>query len=305
MKLRIIFAGTPDIAVLLLRALSADDRFEIPLVITQQDRPAGRYLELRMSPIKAEAAVSGIEVLQPENINSEESLKLLKSKKPDLILSFAFGQIFKAPILNLPKLGCLNVHTSLLPKYRGASPIQSALLDGDSVTGISLMKMEEKMDTGPVYDRFSITIDPEDDAISLSMKLADLAAKKIPDALMNLGKAEVQNESQSSYCKKIVKEDGKINWHEAAPVIFNKIRAFHGWPGTYTIFKNKRLKIVKVRLQKQEETKAGQVISKNEKVLVGTAMGCIELVDVQPEGKGIQTIRDFLNGNQDFVGSQL
>jgi len=305
MKIKLVFAGTPDIAVLLLRALAADDRFEIPLVITQQDRPAGRYLELRMSPIKAEAAVSGIEVFQPENINSEESLELMKSKKPDILLSFAFGQILRRPALDIAKQGCLNVHASLLPKYRGASPIQSALLNSDSITGISLMRMEEKMDTGPVYERFSLAIDPEDNAVTLSMKLAELAAEKIPDALLNLGKAEVQNESQASYCKKITKEDGLIRWNEEASVIFNKIRAFHGWPGSYCLYKNKRLKIVKARLQKQEKADAGQVVSKNGKVLVGTANGCIELVEVQPEGKAVQAIKAFLNGNPDFIGSHL
>jgi len=309
-KIKIIFTGTPEIAVPLLKSLSDDERFEVSLVITQADRPAGRKMELTPSPVKKMAEKLSIPIFQPDNINSPESIERIRQENSDAVIVMAYGQILSADVLSAPKQGCINVHASLLPKYRGASPVQSALLNHEKETGISIMKMTEKMDAGPVFARLSTPIEEDDNAIILTEKLAHLAAHQSRDTLYSAINEELEPEAQdqksATYCTKIKKEDGNINWSEDAKIISAKIRAFAGWPGTYTFFNGKRLKILKAKAEKSDsEAESGTVIKINDKVAITTGSGIIVPQELQPEGKGAQNINDFINGNPDFINSKL
>ncbi|MBN2086793.1 methionyl-tRNA formyltransferase [Candidatus Peregrinibacteria bacterium] len=309
-KIKIIFAGTPEISTPLLHSLAEDERFDVCLVITQQDKPAGRKMELTAPPAKKTAMELSLDIFQPENINSPDSAEIIKSKECDIMLVIAYGQIFKEEVLNAPKKGCLNVHASLLPKYRGASPIQCAIGNRENKTGISLMEMSAKMDAGDVYSQFEIQIEDDDNAITLESKLAHLSAHRIPDALYSVlkegAKPTPQDESKATYCHKIIKSDGLIDWNEEVEKIEARIRSLVGWPGTYTFFNGKNLKIIEARLKLDEiEESPGTVFMYKNDVAIAGKNGVILPSHVQIEGKKIQSINDFINGNPDFINSKL
>lgn len=308
--IRIIFIGTGEIGVELLKSLHQDSRFEIMLVVTGVDKPAGRKMELQPSAIKKTALELGMNLFQPENIKTVEAVEKLKNLTPDIILVMAYGQLLSQEVLDIPKIDCLNVHTSLLPKYRGASPIQSVLLNGEKKTGITLMKMVQKMDSGAIYQQFEINISENETTESLEQKLSELTAERIPESLIDLVEKKLepieQNESLVTHVTKIAKSDGLIDWTEPAEVIERKIRAFYPWPGTFTSFKGKRLKIHQAKAHRLETSeKAGKVIQQEGLTGVATGKGILELMVVQLEGKKPQGIKEFLNGNTDFVGSRL
>ena len=306
-KIKTIFIGTAEIGSPLLKTLAKDERFEISLVITQADKPAGRKMELQPSPIKQVSKELGLSIFQPENIN--QSAKEIKEHNPDILLVFAYGQILRREILDIPTFGCLNIHTSLLPKYRGASPIQSSILNGDKETGVSLMKMDEEMDLGPVYASFQFSVPSSQTTPKLHDDLAKLSAEKIPDAIYTAITEDQsptpQNEDEATYCKKITKADGQINWNEEAETIDRKIRAYAGWPGSYTFFEDKRLKILKATPITSESATPGEVIEKESKVFIGTQKGVLQLFEVQMEGKKPQLIEEFIKGYNDFIGSSM
>jgi len=309
-KIKIIFIGTAHIATPLLRAISKDDRFEIASVITQIDKPSGRNLELKPSPVKMIAEELSLRILQPDSINDKNCLDEIKKQKPDAMIVMAYGQILSKAILGISGEMCFNVHASILPKYRGASPIQSALLNNEKETGISLMKMEEHMDTGPVYKDFKIKIEESDNSLALTNKLADLAAKNIPDAVYFAIKGDIkpkdQDEKKATYCTKIAKEDGNIDWSEEAQKISAKIRAFYNWPGTYTFFNGKRLKILEAEsINMKHDHDPGTVFKTGDKVAVAAKNGIIMPITLQSEGKTSQNINDFINGNPGFINSKL
>ncbi len=307
-KHNIIFIGTGKIGTPLLEALAKDERFDVKLIITQIDKPAGRKMQLMPSPIKLTALDLGLKIYQPDNINSKESIDLIKKINPDMIVLMAYGQILKRELLGIPKFGCINVHASLLPKYRGASPIQQSLLNQDEVTGISIMEMEEKMDTGPVFRASDLFIEENDDAVTIYERLANLTAYKTPNILDDIaeGRAEakIQDNSKASYCQKISKSDGQINWGEPADVIVAKIRAFTGWPGTFTFWNGKRLKIINGKSD-EFTSKPGLITEKDHLIMVGTGKGSVILDKVQIEGKSIQSVDEFTKGYQDFIGNAL
>ncbi len=309
-KLPIVFIGTADIGAPLLRALSNDPRFEVKLVVSQPDKPAGRKLELQPTAIKAEALKLGVPVFQPEKINTPESLAELRKHKPEMIVLMAYGKILKKDLLDLPPMGCINVHASLLPRHRGASPIQFCLLSGDNKTGISIMRMEEGMDTGPVYALFDFPISDEDNAETVWEKIAKLTAEKTPDILVSIAEGKLkpkpQDDSKATFCSKIEKEDGLIDWTEPATTIARKVRAYAGWPGTYTFWAGKRLKII--RGTASDLTFAhepGTVTLEKEQVRVTAGEGELILIEVQLEGKKAQPIGEFIKGHPGFVGSEL
>ena len=308
-KISLIFIGTGNIGVPLLEALAEDERFDVKLVITQVDKPAGRKMELTPSPIKQKADELGIEIAQPDKINEVENVKKCEKIKPDMIVLYAYGQILSKELLDIPKFGSINVHASLLPKYRGASPVQQSLLSQDEKTGISIMKMEEKMDSGPVYKQFEIPISDDDDAITLTERLANLSAHETPDLLYAIIQGDLsptpQDDSQASYCEKIKKSDGKINWNEDAKTIHAKIRAYTGWPGTFTFWNNKRLKIISAKPDAYDEMGPGKVVEKDHLIFIGAKKGSIVPDDVQLEGKTVQDINAFIKGYPDFVGAGL
>jgi len=309
-KIPILFIGTGAIGVPMLRALAADKRFDVRLVVSQPDKPAGRKMELTPPPIKIAAQELGLPVFQPAKINIPETLDELRKYKPEMIVLMAYGKILKKELLDIPPKGCINVHASLLPYHRGASPIQDCLLTGDKKTGISIMRMDEGMDTGPVYATSEIPIADDDNAITLSEKLANLTATKTPDVLAEIDsgklKPKPQDDSKSTLCTLIKKEDGEIKWSEPAETILKKIRAYAGWPGTHTFWNGKRLKILNAK-RGNEGTKeqSGTVIQKDGDILVATGEGTIELLMVQMEGKKAQPIDEFVRGYKDFVGSKL
>lgn len=309
--LKLIFIGTGEIGVRLLDSLNENPNIDLALVVTGVDKPAGRKMELQPSAIKKTALELGLEVYQPEAIKSPEAVEKLKNVAPDVILVMAYGQLLSQEVLDIPKIDCLNVHTSLLPKYRGASPIQSVILNGEKQTGITLMRMVKEMDAGPMYEQFKILLmSALETAGTLEARLAKLAAEKVPNSLVQIveGKLEPteQNEAEATFVTKISKADGQINWDEPAELIERKIRAFNPWPSCYTFFKGKRLKIHGAIAKNMDASAPpGTVVEKDGGVGVVTGKGILELIEVQPEGKKPQTMKEFLNGNGDFFGSKL
>jgi methionyl-tRNA formyltransferase len=303
-KIKIIFVGTDSIGKELLRVLSK--LFDVKLVITGQDKPAGRKLQLQPSPVKLTAEELGLEVFQPIDINAELSVRRLINLNADMIVVMAYGQILSQEVLSIPRIDCINVHASLLPKYRGASPIQSAILNLDKKTGISVMRMVAKMDAGPVYRQFELSIDPVDSARSLSTKLAELSAKEVPRTLVDIEMqgllASNQDESKVTYCGKISKADGKIDWKRPVAEIMAQMRAFDLWPGTYTFFGEKRLKMISAEPHEAELSGEPGLV-KREGIVCGS--GYILPLELQIEGGNVQSFHDFINGHPDFIGSKL
>ncbi|MFA5829093.1 MAG: methionyl-tRNA formyltransferase [Candidatus Gracilibacteria bacterium] len=311
-RLKIIFMGTPEIAVPCLESLYNCDGFEISAVVTQEDKKVGRKQEIEAPPVKIWALKHNLPVLQPPIIkNNKEFLKVLKALNPDFIVVIAFGKILPEEVLNLPKYDSINIHVSLLPKYRGASPIEEALLNGDKETGISIMKMEEKLDTGPIYFVKKLQIEPEDNAETLRIKLSLLAGAAIPIILKEISegnlKAIPQNESKATHCHKITKEDGLINLQSmGAEEIDNRIKAYTPWPACHLFIENKRFKILEAKIDLSKNEESGKVIDidKNS-IAIGTKKGLLIPLKVQLEGKPAMDIQDFLLGNRKLLKNSL
>jgi len=303
-KIKIIFIGTDPIGKELLRVLSK--LFDVKLVVTGQDKPAGRKLQLQPSPIKLAAEELGLEVFQPLDINAELSVRRLSNLNPDMMVIMAYGQILSQEVLGIPKIDSINVHASLLPKFRGASPIQSAILNMDKKTGISVMRMVRQMDAGPVYRQFELPIEPTDSARTLSIKLAELSAKEVPRTLVDIEMqgllASNQDESKVTYCGKIAKADGRIDWKKPANEIMAQMRAFDLWPGTYTFLGEKRVKVISA--ESHESNLSGEPgLVKREGIICGS--GYLVPLGLQIEGGNAQSFHDFINGHPDFIGSHL
>jgi methionyl-tRNA formyltransferase len=240
--LRILFMGTAELSCASLQALAGDAKFQIAAVVTQPDRPKGRDLKLQPSPVKTLALRLGLPVLQPERARDEQFTAELRALQPDLIVAVAYGQILPPAILDLPRHGCLNVHTSLLPKYRGAAPIQWAIANGDTETGVTIMKMDVGLDTGPVVSQRTTPIRSEDDSATLHDRLAQLGAEllvqTIPDYVAGKIQPRPQPAAGASHAAKIKKDDGRIDWNQPAQTIWNRLRAFTPWPGAFTFLRS-------------------------------------------------------------------
>jgi methionyl-tRNA formyltransferase len=291
-KYSLVFAGTPDFACPALKALIQDERFDVKAVISQSDKPVGRKQILQPTPVKKVALENNILLFQPQKIQEIE--KEIKALKPDFFIVIAYGQIFPKSILQIAKWN-INFHASVLPKYRGASPIQEALKNGDAQTGITIMNIEEKMDSGGVYKIHSLPILQKDNAQTLYNKIANLG-KLLPDDLIEIAnglKLTPQNEANASYCKKITKQDGEIHWDkQIAKEIFNKMRAFTPWPGIFFIHKGKRVKIISGLVVKEHcpEFKIGDFdLEKG----VKTKKGFFLPLRVLPEGKKEQSYKEW------------
>jgi methionyl-tRNA formyltransferase len=236
--MRIVFMGTAELSCASLAALARDRQFSVAAVVTQPDRPKGRELKLQPSPVKALAQKSGLPVLQPARARDEQFIAELRGLGPELIVVVAYGQILPQTILDLPRHGCLNVHTSLLPKYRGAAPIQWAIANGDAETGVTVMKMDAGLDTGPIVAQRRTPIQPADDSAALHERLARLGAELLVEAIPDYASGKIQPRPQPaegvSLAPKIKKEDGRIDWNLPARAIGNRLRAFTPWPGAYT-----------------------------------------------------------------------
>jgi len=302
---RLVFMGTPDFAVPSLRVLMQAADIQVKGVITQPDRPAGRGREILASPIKLVAQEKSIPILQPNSLwNNTEALEWLTALQPDLAVVVAFGQLLPAGIFDLPSHGTLNVHPSLLPKYRGAAPITHTLLAGEVITGVSIMRVDSGLDSGPVVARTKVAVNEEETAGQLEARLAERGAALLLGILGSyLGGErlpEPQQDSSATYAPAIQKEDGCINWSGTAIEVHNHIRAFNPKPGCYTHFRGKTIKIWKVRLLIKKAIPDMSVggllqLGKSPAVVCGDGR-LVELIEVQPANRNRLSGRDFANG---------
>ena len=306
--MKIIFMGTPDFAAASLEAL-IDSRHEIQAVVTQPDKPKGRKGELTPSPVKVIATREGIKVYQPLKVRDEEFVKTLRAYNPDVIVVVAFGQIIPLSILQMPKYGCVNIHGSLLPKYRGAAPIQWAVLDGEKETGITTILMDEGIDTGDILLKKTIKIDTDETSGSLFDKLMALGAETILETLDELEKGSLtpikQGESPTAYAKMLTKAMGLIDFTRPAKELDCFVRGMNPWPSAYTLLSGKTLKLWKVRAV-EGSGKAGSVINiDKESFTIACGEGAIEVLEVQLEGKKRMSAGDFLKGSTLNIGQEL
>ncbi len=301
-KYRIIFMGSPEFAIPSLEGLYKKE--EVIAVVTQPDKPKGRGLKSAPCPVKAWALSKNLRILDPPKIKNLEFINTLKSLKPDLIVVCAYGKILPKEILEIPKFGCWNIHASLLPKYRGASPINWAILEGEKETGITIMIMEEGLDTGPILLQKKITISKKDTAITLAQKLSSLGKETILEAIdlhkKGLLKSTPQPEDGISYAPIIKKEDGFFTFEEPADLIERKVRAFLPWPVAHTYFKNKLLKVFSAEAVDLTHNKIpGTILEINkEGILVATSKNAILLKEVQLEGKKKMSAYEFACGRR-------
>ncbi len=292
-KPRLVFMGTPEFAVPSLQALANRDDVELVLAVTQPDRPAGRGKKLAPPPVKDAAQAAGIPVLQTDSLRHADVKQRIIAAQPDLIVVAAFGMILGKWILELPKLGCVNLHASLLPKYRGASPISAAILAGDDVTGVTLMQMDRGLDTGDMLASIEVPIQPDDTTESLTPKLAGAGAALLDRHLPALLRGEITPVPQpegASETRQLTKEDGRIDWNQPAAVIERQVRAMWSWPRAFTeLADSTRMQVHRSSVTADPETTPGQITVQGTTVVVATGEGGLLLERVQlPGGKPIE-----------------
>ncbi|GAB4297535.1 MAG: methionyl-tRNA formyltransferase [Methylophaga sp.] len=308
--MRIIFAGTPEFAAECLNALISSEH-DICAVYTQPDRPAGRGRKLTPSPVKQLALEHQLPVEQPLNFKSDDSLKTLADYQADLMVVVAYGLLLPQKVLDTPRLGCINVHASLLPRWRGAAPIQRAILAGDQETGISIMKMEAGLDTGPVLLEARIPILDDDTAQTLHDRLATLGARTLLESLQDietrLGNAQPQDDSQTTYASKLDKQEARIDWQQPAAQILRQINAFNPWPVAQTQWQELTMRIWHAELaDSTEKGKPGDIVQVSKHGLdVQTGDGILRITKLQIPGKRAMPVSDFLNANKVAVGEHL
>jgi len=300
---RIVFMGSPAFAVPSLKGV-ADS---VVGVVTQPDRPAGRGKQLTPCPVKRTALELGLPIIQPEKL--KEAIEQLQAWSPDVVVVAAFGQILRAGVLNLPPQGCVNVHASLLPRHRGAAPIAAALLAGDEEAGVTLMKMDAGIDTGDMLATKSIRVEPTDTTTSLTEKLAAIGAELLKEKLNDYLNGKLtplkQNDALATYAPMLKKEDGLLHFNQSAVALERRVRAMSDWPGSYTLWKDAPLKIIRCRAQGGVTVESGKVIKIKNEIAVGTSEGALILDEVQPAGKRAMSAISFVNGNPSFVGARL
>jgi methionyl-tRNA formyltransferase len=312
--MRVVFMGTPDFAVPALQVLAANG-YEIAGVFTQPDRPAGRGKNLKPSPVKVAAQELGLAVYQPEKVKTPEAIELLKSLNPEAIIVVAYGQILSKEILGLPRYGCINVHASLLPDWRGAAPIHWSIIQGDTKTGVTIMQMNEGLDTGDMMMKAEYPISEEATTGEVHDALAHLGGELLLKTLSALEKGELQAVPQvgeTRYATLLKREHEEIRWTKSALDIHNLIRGLNPWPGSFTVFRGESLKVWASKLPEQHPFRTGSVSptpqsgeileSSVEGLLVQTGQGALWLTEVQPAGKKAMPARDFFIGRRAQVG---
>ncbi|MGQ9662421.1 MAG: methionyl-tRNA formyltransferase [Kiritimatiellia bacterium] len=322
--LRTVFMGSAQLACPSLERLVADRENELVAVVTQPDRPGGRHLKIRACPVKALAEQRGLNVLAPEKVNAKTVIASLCDLQPDLIVVVAYGQMLGRELLSIPVLGCINLHPSLLPAYRGAAPVQWAIARGEQVTGVTTMLLNERMDAGDIIFQRAVAIDAEDTAGSLERKLALAGAELLAETVAAIrdGKAprQRQDEAKASYAPRLRKEDGRIDWKLPAEDIHNRVRAFNPWPGCFcrvratTSERGGILRVWKTRVEKysvggaslQSRFDPGQIVElAGDGPVVATGSDLLRLLEVQPEGKRVMSGKSFLCGRRLAVGIRL
>lgn len=305
--LRIAFAGTGDFAVPVLCALAEARR--VLLVITQPDRPAGRGLSPKPPPVKTAAEVLGLPVIQPPSINAPEILNQLRSLDLDVLAVAAYGQLLKREVLTLPRLGCVNVHASLLPNYRGAAPVAWTILNGDRKTGVTIFLLDEGMDTGPILLQEELEIGPDETRGELEARLAELGGRLLVEAIQGYAQGVLCPKPQpkeGTLAPRLRKEDGRIDWTWPAERVHNWVRGMNPWPSAFTVFRGRLLKLHRTKvLGGAPEGLPGALIVEDRQLYVVCGEGAVELLEVQPEGKRRMSGLDFLNGYRPRPGERL
>ena len=308
--MKVVFMGTPDFAVGALEAL-VEAGHEVVAVVTQPDKPKGRGKEMQQTPVKVCALKHNIEVFQPVKIKHKEAVEVLKGYGAELFVVAAFGQILSKEILDMPKYGCVNIHASLLPKYRGAAPIQWAILDGEKETGVTIMQMNEGLDTGDMLTKVIVPIEDTDTGESLFDKLAEAGAKLLIETIPQIESGEVtpqpQDDSLSTYAKMIKKEMGLIDWKKEAVVLERLVRGMNSWPSAYTHFNGKTLKVWESEVEMgNHDVAPGTVVevTKNS-IKVQTGQDLLVLKQIQLEGKKRMDVAAFLLGYKVETGDVL
>jgi methionyl-tRNA formyltransferase len=309
--MRVLFMGTSPFAVPALQAL-VDSGYEVVGVVTQPDRPSGRGQTVHKSPVKVLAESLGMEVFQPEKIRTPESVERVRGFEPlDFIVVAAFGQIIPQVILDIPRLGSINVHGSLLPKYRGAAPIQYAVLEGEKVTGVTTMLMDAGLDTGDMLLKAETEIMPDENAGELMMRLSDIGAKLLIETLQGLERGEITPEKQddalATLAKSIKPEEAEIDWAKPARDIVNLVRAFTPRPGAYTFFAGSRMKVFLAELATSEKAgEPGEIVEiGSDSVIVAAGEGFVRPKEVQPENRKRMTAGEFVRGARVGVGARF
>lgn len=308
--MRIVFMGTPTFAVPSLRLL-IEKHYEIVAVVTQPDRPKGRKRVLTPPPVKEAALELGIPVLQPEKMRSAEAVEQIAAYKPDLIITAAYGQILPKAVLELPKLGCINVHGSLLPKYRGGAPIQRSIINGEEETGVTIMYMAEGLDTGDMISSVVLPITEEDTSGTMFEKLsiagAELLLETLPKLIAGEIKAVPQNNDLATYAPNLTREDERIDWQSSARQIFNQIRGLSPMAGAFTYLNGEVFKVWEATVSKEQvgdgKQASGAILqATSEGILVQTGEGQLILKQVQPAGKRMMKVADWIQGARSIVG---
>jgi methionyl-tRNA formyltransferase len=298
MNLRIVFMGSPEFALPALNALA--ENYRVEGVVTQPDRPAGRGRELTPPAVKILAQEHNLPIIQPAKLRELEAMEQLRSWNPEVIVVAAFGQILRSDVLDLPPHGCVNVHASLLPRWRGAAPIQAAILHGDDETGITIMKMDPGLDTGPILSQQAIPITPKDTAGRLSPRLAELGAQLLLKTLPGYVSGEIQpqpqDDSLATYAPMLKKSDGELDFFEPAEDLARRVRAFNPWPGTFFLWQGERLKVHQAHAVEAPTPRPGETVIYDDLPAAGTGDGLLVLEVVQPAGKKPMAGDVFLHG---------
>ncbi|MCR4740422.1 MAG: methionyl-tRNA formyltransferase [Lachnospiraceae bacterium] len=308
--MKVVFMGTPDFSVHILEKL-IEAGHEICAVVTQEDKPRGRGRELSCPPVKECAVRHGIEVFQPHILKCEESERILKGYGADIFVVAAYGKILSHAILNIPKYGCINVHASLLPKYRGASPIQWSIINGDEMTGVTIMQMDEGLDTGDILLQRSIKIDPLETGESLFDKLAELGASLAAEALDKIETGEPervkQDEAEATYTKLLNRDMGKLDFGKSAAYLERLIRGMYSWPGAYCLYGGKKLKVFNASVIEEKTGLLPGTIAGFDKngIKIATSEGILNITELQLEGKKRLSAADFILGFKFNEGDRL
>jgi len=305
MKLRVVFMGSPDFSLPTLRALH--QHFQVVGVVTQPDRPAGRGRSLQPPDVKRMALDFGLPIIQPKSLKEVEALEQLKIWSPDVIIVAAFGQILRSDVLTLPSFGCLNVHGSLLPRWRGAAPVQAAILH-DDVTGVTIMRMNEGLDTGPILSQQECPIPEDMTAGTLFDQLAEMGANLLIDTLPKFVRGEIQpqpqDEYKATYAPRLKKEDGLLDFNQPVEILARKVRAFNPWPGAYQFYEGSRIKVFRAHSKEKADAIVGERYILDEKPAWGTVNGLLVLDEVQVAGKSQVSGEEFLRGARDWISEE-
>ena len=298
--IRIIFMGTPDFAVPSLRML-LDEGYDVVAVVTRKDTARGRGMKVKYSPVKQFALSKGIKVLQPDSAKSEQFIEEIKELNPDIMVTAAYGRILPKEILDVPMYGCINVHASLLPEYRGAAPIHKAIIDGKKRTGITTMLTDVGMDTGDILLKKEIEIPYNMTTGELHDKLAELGAETLRETIHLFVEDKIvripQDNSLATYAPQITRETGCIDWNDSTEKIYNRIRGTNPWPGSYTTYLGKRIKIWKAEIGDKVGGRSGEIVRNNDEIIVATIDGSIRLLEIQFDNGKRMTAKNYLLGN--------